>query len=321
MKRFYEGKSGGGKTEWKGEEDHTGRLAGYISVIIWWLLDKAGSKDKGAKREKRGRRLACAAEDNLPMCCWGQLVATGRCRPPLLQPRASSSSALQSYPIMHLLLRGHPIHSVSKMGMSWERENAKLPLIVLPQISRTELHCTWCQESIQCVCGIMWEFRFRQPCGIPTITAQISNGIALVVGSGQCPLGTTIIAAYNPIQSGKASIKVLKTLHDFLILSMFTLERPSRFKMSWNQLRCICFTTDSAIGNTYLRNSVSSNIPHSFITSCKHARHEYFIKRQLGRNGITIGKFSDAPIDRSKQLYAIEMMRVAAELPWLCCKP
>ena len=85
--------------------------------------------------------------------------------------------------------------------------------------------------------------------------------------------------------------------------------------------RCICFTTDSAIGNTYLRNTVSSNIPHSFITSCKHARHEYFIKRQLGRNGITIGKFRDTPIDRSKELYAIEMMRVAAELPWLCCKP
>ena len=51
------------------------------------------------------------------------------------------------------------------------------------------------------------------------------------------------------------------------------------------------------------------------------ARREYFIKRQLGRNGITIGKFRDTPIDRSKQLYAIEMMRVAAELPWLCCKP
>ena len=90
--------------------------------VIWWLLDwvrkgkilrNIKTKQKRQKQKTKDKRQKTidkipktkATEGKMGVLCRRQLLATGRCQPPL-DPLASlhpeTSSALQSHPIMHL---------------------------------------------------------------------------------------------------------------------------------------------------------------------------------------------------------------------------
>ena len=103
----------------------SGKFKYCAGVIWWWLLDwvrkgkilrNTKTKQKRQRQKTKDKRQKTidkipktkkteATEGKIGVLCRRQLLATGRCQPPL-DPLASlhpeTSSALQSHPIMHL---------------------------------------------------------------------------------------------------------------------------------------------------------------------------------------------------------------------------